>query len=153
MSEYVSYIRGPGSIAALEPLAALSHAPTISANDPRGAMAIANEHIIGRDIKVRAGATKGFADPEQTLVKMTHGARPIKRLGGCACAMGDGEPLTPIQRLDATVIWSAFAAGGLYLAYKLWQERQERQAIKDRVEELRGRYRVQKGSVRQGPYW
>ena len=149
MSEYVSYSGGPGSIAALEPLAALSHAPTISANDPRGAMAIANDHIIGRDIKVRAGATKGLADPEQALIKMTHGAVPIKR-----AAMGDGEAreLTPIQRLDAIVLWSAIVAGGFYLAYKIFQDIQREQEVKDWAEEQRGRYRVQRGSVRQGPY-
>ena len=34
MSEYVNYSDGPGSIGALRPLAALSHAPTIGSNDP-----------------------------------------------------------------------------------------------------------------------
>ena len=35
MSEYVNYSGGPGSIGALKPLAALSHAPTIGSNNPR----------------------------------------------------------------------------------------------------------------------
>jgi hypothetical protein len=152
MSEYVSYSGGPGSIAALEPLAALSHAPTISSNDPRGAMAVANDRIIGVDIKVQAGATKGLADPEQALIKMTHGAQPIPRLGACGCAMGDGEELSPIQRLDAIVLLGAMVAGGLYIAYRVMQEKQQEQEVKDWAEERRGRYRVQKGSVRQGPY-
>lgn len=80
MSEYISHSRGPGSIAALIPGAALRHPPTISSNDPRGAMAIANQHILGKDIKVRAGATKGLAEPEQPMIEMTHGARAIRRL-------------------------------------------------------------------------
>jgi hypothetical protein len=100
MGEYVSYSGGPGSIAALKPLAALSHAPTISSNDPRGAMAIANEHILGRDIKVKAGRTKGFADPHQPLIKMTHKAMPIRRIGESECAMGGGVESSSIQRLD-----------------------------------------------------
>lgn len=80
MSEYINHSRGPGSIAALMPGAALWHPPTISSNDPRGAMYIANKHIIGRDIKVRAGATKGLAEREKALIKKTHGATPIKRV-------------------------------------------------------------------------
>lgn len=89
MSEYISHSRGPGSIAALIPGTALRHPPTISSNDPRGAMAIANKHIIGRDIKVRAGATKGLADPEQPLIEMTHGARAIRRLQAGGMGMSE----------------------------------------------------------------
>jgi len=148
MSEYVSYSGGPGSIAALEPLAALSHAPTISSNDPRGAMAIANEHILGRDIKVQAGWTKGFADPHQPLIRMTHKAMPIRQINESKRAMGDGVDSSSTQRIDKIVLLGAMVAGVLYLAHKVRQERRQEREISNLVEEQRD----QKSSTSQGPY-
>lgn len=65
MSEYVNYSDGPGSIGALKPLAALSHAPTIGSNDPRS-----------------------------NITPRSHGAYSIPPLsGGCGCntSMGNDE--------------------------------------------------------------
>jgi len=159
MGEYVSYSNGPGSIAALKPLAALSHAPTISSNDPRGAMAIANEHVLGRNIKVKAGWTKGFADPHQPLIKTTHRAMPIRRIGESECAMGDGEESSQntsmrfaSPRFDMIVGIGAVVLGVLYIAYRVMQEDQHEQGVRDSVEKWRSRYVVQRGSTSQGPY-
>jgi len=62
MSEYIRRSDGPGSIGALLPGAALWHAPTIGANDPR-----------------------------RNISDVSNAARGITSLGGCGCGGGCGS--------------------------------------------------------------
>ena len=93
MSEYISHSGGPGSIGALKPLAALSHAPTIGSNSPR-----------------------------RNIGNVTSRAHPMSQLsgGGCSCNSFGTEPSSDSNGQGSMPLGAKLLFGAIIVGVSYW---------------------------------